>query len=112
MDTGQVLYGPCNVDLFASRLNFQFANYCTSVGYRHAAATNAFFLEFLTELFDSGLQHRTINVVCSAVSMTHEKVERVPIGKHPPVTRLMKGVYNLGPPKLCALTEIVERASD
>ena len=36
------------------------------------------FLEFLTELFDSGLQHRTINVVRSTVSMTHEKVDGVP----------------------------------
>ena len=57
------------------------------------------FLEFLTELFDSGLQHRTINVVRSAVSMTHERVEGVPIGQHPLVTRLMKGVYNLRLPK-------------
>ena len=31
--------------------------------------------------------------------MTHEKVEGVPIGQHPLVTRLMKGVYNLRPPK-------------
>ena len=57
------------------------------------------FLEFLTKVFYSGLQHHTINVVRSAVSMTHEKVEGVPIGQHPLVTRLMKGVYNLRPPK-------------
>ena len=31
--------------------------------------------------------------------MTHEKVEGVPVGQHPLVTLLMKGVYNLRPPK-------------
>ena len=31
--------------------------------------------------------------------MTHEKVEGVPIGQDPLVRRLMKGVYNLRPPK-------------
>lgn len=31
--------------------------------------------------------------------MTHVEVEGVPIGQHPLVTRLMKGVYNLRPPK-------------
>ena len=50
---------------------------------------------FFTELSDSGLQHRTINVVRSAVSMTHEKMEGVPIGK----ILWVKGVYILGLPK-------------
>ena len=31
--------------------------------------------------------------------MTHRNVEGIPIGQHPLVTRLMKGVYNLRPPK-------------
>ena len=57
------------------------------------------FLEFLTELFDSGLQHRSINVIRSAVSMTHETTEGIPISQHPLVTRLRRGVYNLRPPK-------------
>lgn len=33
----------------------------------------------------------------SAVSMTHEPVEGVPLGQHPLVTRLMKGVSNSRP---------------
>ena len=57
------------------------------------------FLDFLSELFEDGLQHRTINSICSAVSMTHDQVEGVPIGQHPLVTRLLKGVYNLRPPQ-------------
>lgn len=38
-----------------------------------------FFLDFLAELFEQGLQYRSINTVRSAVSMTHNKVG-VPIG--------------------------------
>ena len=57
------------------------------------------FLDFLSELFEDGLQHRTINSIRSAVSMTHDQVEGVPIGQHPLVTHLLKGVYNLRPPQ-------------
>ena len=57
------------------------------------------FVDSLTELFDSGLQHDTTNVVRSAVSMTHETVEGVPISQHPLVRQLMKGVYNPRLPK-------------
>lgn len=56
------------------------------------------FLDLLTELFDDGLQHRTINMIHSAVSVTRERVEGMPIGQHPLVSRLMKGVDNLRPP--------------
>ena len=59
-----------------------------------------YFLDFLAELYEEGLQHSTINVICSAVSMTHDSVEGLPIGQHPVVSRLLKGVYNLRPPKL------------
>ena len=31
--------------------------------------------------------------------MTHRHIEGVPIGQHPLVTRLLKGVYNTRPPK-------------
>ena len=46
-----------------------------------------------------GLQHRSINTIRSAVSMTHRHIEGVPIGQHPLVTRLLKAVYNIRPPK-------------
>ena len=56
------------------------------------------FLDFLSEVFEDGLQHRTINSIRSAVSMTHDRVEGVPTRQHPLVTRLLKGVYNLCSP--------------
>ena len=53
-----------------------------------------FFLDFLVDLFEQGLQHRTINLICFAVSMTHNLVEGVPIGN-----KAFKGVYNSQPPQ-------------
>ena len=56
------------------------------------------FIDFLAELYEQGLQHRSINTIRSAVSMTHKSVEGLPVGQHPLVTRLLKGVYNQRPP--------------
>ena len=57
------------------------------------------FLDFLADLYEEGLEHRTVNSIRYAVSMTHCHVEGVPIGQHPLVTRLIKGVYNSRPPR-------------
>lgn len=57
------------------------------------------FLDFLAELFEQGLQHRTINLIQSAVSITHIQVEGVPQGQHPLVSCLMQGIYNCRPPQ-------------
>ena len=57
------------------------------------------FLEFLTSLFKEGLQYRTINTIWSAISMTHNHIEGLPMGQHPLVSRLLRGVYNIRPPQ-------------
>ena len=57
------------------------------------------FVNFLAAQFERGLQHRSINTIRSAISVTHEQVDGSPIGQHPVVTRLMKGVYNSRPPE-------------
>ena len=57
------------------------------------------FLEFLASLYQSGMQYRSINTIRSAISMTHDHVEGIPMGQHPLVSRLLKGVYNLRPPQ-------------
>jgi hypothetical protein len=58
------------------------------------------FANFLASLYANGLQYRTINTVRSAVSVTHGHVEGIPLGQHPVVSRLMKGIYNSRPPEL------------
>ena len=49
------------------------------------------FLDFLADLYEEGLEHRTVNSIRSAVSMTHCHVEGVRIGQHPLVTQLIRG---------------------
>ena len=57
------------------------------------------FLDFITSLFQEGLQYQSINLIRSAVSITHLPVDGVPIGQHPLVKQLFKGVYNSRPPQ-------------
>ena len=56
-------------------------------------------IEYLTSLYTAGLQYRTINVHRSALSMTLKPVEGFNVGEHPLVRRLLKGVFNVRPPK-------------
>ena len=55
--------------------------------------------EFLTSEFLQGKEYRTINSYRSAVSMTHSPIDGVVVGKHPLVSRLLKGIYNRRPPQ-------------
>ena len=45
------------------------------------------------------MQYRSVNTIRSAVSMTHEHIEGIPVGKHPLISQLLKGMYNLRPPQ-------------
>ena len=56
-------------------------------------------LTFLSDQFDCNLQYRTVNVLRSAISSIHPWIEGKPVGQHPLVTRLMKGIANERPPK-------------
>jgi len=44
----------------------------------------SYFLDFITSLFQEGLQYCSINLIRSAVSTAHLPVDGTPIGKHPP----------------------------
>ena len=74
------------------------------------------FLDFLSDLFREGLKYRSINLIISAVSMTHNPIESIPIGQHPLVSRLMKGVYktqnlrnhNMQLPGMCQSLELIK----
>ena len=56
-------------------------------------------LTFLSEQFKNNLQYRTVNVLRSAISSTHQWVDGKPIGQHPLVIRLLKGISDERPPK-------------
>ena len=54
-------------------------------------------LLYLSDLYEKGLQYRTINSHRIAISMTHLPIDNVCVGAHPLVSRLMKGICNLCP---------------
>ena len=56
-------------------------------------------MNFLADLFDKGYQYRSLNSYCSAISSAHDKIDGVPVGQHPLVTRLLAGAFNSRPPQ-------------
>ncbi|XP_040066984.1 uncharacterized protein LOC120840475 [Ixodes scapularis] len=56
-------------------------------------------LNFLASLFKEGLAYRTIGCYRSALSQILQNYDGRPLGEHPAVVRLMKGVFNSNPPK-------------
>ena len=56
-------------------------------------------LGYLASLYDDNYQYRTIGVHRSAISCYHSPIEGFSVGKHPKVSHLMSGVFNLRPPQ-------------
>ena len=56
-------------------------------------------LNFLAELFEQGFQYRPLNAYRFAISSVHEKIDGIEVGKHPLVSRMLKGVLNERPPR-------------
>ena len=76
-----------------------FVNWCISRETDPAEAPLAKVLEFLSHLFrERGLAYRTINCYRSAISSFHAPIDGSNVGKHPLVSRFLKGVFNLRPP--------------
>ena len=61
--------------------------------------------EFLTYLFSEGLQYRTIAGYRSMLSSFLSPIGKIPVGQHPYITCLIKGVFNSRPPKVVILPE-------
>ena len=53
---------------------------------------------FLAHLHKEGYRSSSLNVFRSAFSSVHDKVDGVDVGKHPTVTRLLKGAFYERPP--------------
>ena len=89
------MLGPCQVDLFASRLNNQLEKY-VSWPLCHG---NQCISDQLVRAEGLCLEYRSINVIRSAVSSTHAPLEGSPIAQHPLVSQLLRGIYNSRPPR-------------
>ena len=59
--------------------------------------------DFLTSLFEKGLKYRTINGYRSMLSAILPPSDNCPIGQHPYIIRLLKGVFNERPPVKCLI---------
>ena len=75
----------------------QFCRWC------HKKLVNSFschldsILLYLSDLYQKGLQYRTINSHRSVIFMRHLPIDNVCVGAHPLVSRLMKGIFNPRP---------------
>ena len=56
-------------------------------------------INFLTELFETGLEYSTLNGYRSAISAHHNGIRGVKVGQHPQVCALLKGMFNQKPPQ-------------
>ena len=61
--------------------------------------------DFLTYLFNSGLKYRTIAGYRSMLSSVLLPIDNTPVGQHPYIIRLLKGVFNTRPPVTKLLPE-------
>ena len=56
-------------------------------------------LEFLKDQFEEGKAYRSLNVYRSALSALLPEIYSFKVGSHPLVSQLLKGAFNLKPPK-------------
>jgi len=53
---------------------------------------------FLADLYKDGLKYKTISGYRSMMSSMLNPVDRIPVGQHPYIIRLLKGIFNERPP--------------
>lgn len=69
-------------------------SWCNERSFNHVQTSVVNIIEFLTKLFNEGLQYRTINTYRSAISKNHALIEGVQVGRHPLVTTHMRAIIN------------------
>ena len=72
-------------------------SWCLSWGSDSFCPTLADITSFLSDCFNQGLLYRTLNTYRSALSGVLLPIDGFPVGQHPLVVRLLKGVQNLQP---------------
>ena len=77
----------------------KWAQRCSNREENPFSAPIASFLGFLDHQFSLGREYRSLNVYRSAISSTHLPVDGFPVGQHPLVSSLLKGVFNTRPPR-------------
>ena len=83
----------------------QFNSWCSKRQIDPYSASIVQCAEFLADLFNKGLQYRTIAGYRSMLSSLLPSVDNVPMGQHPHIIRLLKGVFNSRPPQVKLVPE-------
>lgn len=83
----------------------KYCSWCCTRKINPNSATLNQVADFLSDLFNEGLQYRTIAGYRSMLSAVLPHYENVTIGQHPHIIRLLKGVFNSRPPKVKLLPE-------
>lgn len=89
---------------YSSKFN-KFCSWCRTGKIDPYSATLTQVADFLTELFNNGLQYRTIAGYRSMLSAVLHPIGNIPVGQHPYIIRLLKGVFNSRPPSVRILPE-------
>ena len=83
---------------YAAKFN-KFSGWCSEREINPYTATVTQCAEFLSFLFHSGLKYRTIAGYRSMLSVVLSPADGMPVGQHPDILRLLKGVFNSRPPE-------------
>ena len=83
----------------------QFSSWCRGKQIDTYSASLTDCAEFLSFLFHKGLQYRTIAGYRSMLSSVLQPVNNIPVGQHPHIVRLIKGIFNSRPPTTKLLPE-------
>ena len=76
----------------------KWARWCAERGRHPVSGPIADIANFLAHLHEAGYQSRSLNAYSSAISSVHDTVDGVEVGKHPCISRLLKGAYHSRPP--------------
>ena len=76
----------------------KWVGWCSERHHDPLSAPIADVANFLAYLFKEGYKSRFLNSFRSAISSVHDPVDGVEVGKHPTISRLLKGAYHSRPP--------------
>ena len=72
--------------------------WCTERGCDPISGPISDVANFLANLHSQGYQTSSLNAYRSAISSVHDRVDDVDVGKHPLISRLLKGAFHARPP--------------
>ena len=75
----------------------KWTRWCSEWGRNPILGPIADVANFLAHLHEEGYQSRSLNAYRSAISSVHDTVDGVEVGKHPIISRLLKGAYHARP---------------